>query len=250
MKNEIDGANKLPNLQDSSEKETSFIKKALALFWEHVFPLLVLAFVVFGFRSSVFDWYEVPSGSMLPTIQLGDRIFVKKFAYDIRIPFTGISLFENEALKRGEIVVFIHPESGIDFVKRVVAIPGDTVEIRENILYINGQPINRKSSSFQELPPDSEPEDATDVYKEYLTENGYFVFEKGVDDFPITKIPSGTFFVIGDNRDNSNDSRFWGFVPRQNLRGKALNVLVSFDSKSPFYVSERYRLKRSLLKLE
>jgi signal peptidase I len=167
---------------------------------------LVLALVV---RSSVVEAFWVPSGSMLPTIQIGDHLFVNKMAYALRLPLVGTKLATFGHLHRGDIVVFVSPtDHSTDLIKRVIAVAGDTVQIRDKHLFINGAEV-----------PDA---------------HAHFVDNhiRGVprDDFGPVTVPPGKFFVMGDNRDQSYDSRYWGFADVNTVKGRATFIYWSWDS--------------------
>jgi len=194
---------------------------------------LLTIFILLVVRSSLADQYLVPSGSMEPTIAIGDRIFVNKLAYDLQIPFTGVSVSKLGDPKRGDIVVFTNPKNGIRMVKRLVGLPGDELKIKDGFVQINGEDLNQKIS-FNEYG-----------YVEKNGEQEYFVKRhpirrlKGVQSM---QVPEGHYFMMGDNRDNSSDSRAWGFVPRKNLIGKANSVLFSgnFLQKNPQIAWSRF----------
>lgn len=165
--------------------------------------------IALAVRSSVVQAFWVPSGSMLPTIQIGDHIFVNKLAYSVRLPLLGTELMKIGELKRGDIVVFVSPvDPSTDLIKRVVAIPGDTVEIRNKVLYVNGDKVDDPHASFT---------DST------IMPNG------NRDNMKPKKVPEGKFFVMGDNRDRSYDSRFWEFANISDIKGKATFVYWSRD---------------------
>jgi len=206
----------------------------LKRFWnEWAKPILIAVVVLFSFRSAVADWNDVPSASMRPTILEGDRIFIDKRAFDWRVPFLGWSLSWRADPERGDVVIFPSPEDGRRLVKRVVGIPGDTIEIRDGRLWVNGQ-----EAHYGKVPEGWLP----DVGKK--ENQGYVVSAETVDDVehavmvldrpsspsygPI-KVPEGEYFMMGDNRDNSRDSRFFGSVPREAIMGKALAVALSVD---------------------
>jgi signal peptidase I len=236
------------DVEAEATRETNAVR--LRVVWEYVWTLLVMALLVFSARSSLADWYEVPSGSMLPTIQLGDRIFVNKLAYSLRVPFTSISLVKLGTPQRGDIVVFVYPEDNkTDYVKRLVGLPGDQIEVRDNILYVNGQPMSRHEISQADLPPGAAHDEEATLYKEKIGDVDHFVFERHTDDFPLTVVPPDKYFMMGDNRDNSSDSRAWGFVPQENLRGRALRVVLSFEPSTSwlnFWNPARIRWSRLL----
>lgn len=246
----MDNIQSTPKASDENIDNKNSLQEIATWLWDFVRPLIVLALVIFSFRSTVFDWYEIPSGSMLPTLQIGDRVFVKKFAYNIHVPFTKVKLLDIKEPSRGDIVVFTHPPSGLDYVKRVVGLPGDLIEIRQNVLYINKEAVYKNEASIDDVPPDAEIEHGQVMYSEKINDHSYFVFEREKDDFPETRVPSDYYFMMGDNRDNSSDSRMWGFVPKDNIQGKAIRTLLSFNNNIPFYQLSHYRLARSFYELE
>ncbi|MFQ5462377.1 MAG: signal peptidase I [Phycisphaerae bacterium] len=212
------------------------IKSRLAwVFREWIRPILVVVIVTCSLRSAVADWNDVPTGSMKPTILEGDRILVNKLAYDLRIPFTHIRLAKWESPARGEIVVFFSPDQDIRMVKRVVGVPGDTVELRDNHLLINGQP-----AGYGPLDPAVIGESINDVLKQT-----HYLAAESVDgdahpimltpgrgakrSFAPIIVPEDQYFLMGDNRDNSRDSRWFGFVPQCRIVGRSSHVALSLD---------------------
>ena len=198
-----------------------------------IFLLMIL--IVSSLRSALADWNDVPTGSMKPTIQEGDRVVVNKLAYDLKVPFTTIKIVKWGDPKRGDIVVLFSPVDGIRLVKRVVAIPGDQVELRENQLFINGKLAEQSPVAVTEL---------ADYGRAYvMAENLYGHSHQMMitPDIPAVRswgpetVPPGKYFVLGDNRDNSNDSRFIGFIERRRIVGEAVAVAFSLD-RSRFYV--------------
>ncbi|MDO9582939.1 MAG: signal peptidase I [Desulfomicrobium sp.] len=173
---------------------------------EALIVALILAFII---RSFVVQAFKIPSGSMLQTLQIGDHLLVTKFAYGIKIPFTNSMIFEREGPERADIIVFEFPEDpSKDFIKRVVAVPGDVVEIREKKLFLNGE--EQHESYIQHV------DTSTTVPRR--------------DNFGPVMVPENKYFVLGDNRDESYDSRFWGFVERDTIAGKALILYWSWES--------------------
>lgn len=166
---------------------------------ESIIIALILALLI---RTFVIQAFKIPSGSMIPTFEIGDRIFVSKFIYGAKIPFTDIRLPALRQPQRGDIIVFVSPEAPKkDFVKRLIALEGETVEIRSGNILINGKGIDSPGS----------------VKSNYYHNRGDF----GKEGAAVT-VPKDCYFVLGDNSANSRDSRYWGFVPKKNLIGKAV----------------------------
>ena len=202
---------------------------------QEIRPLLILAIILFSIRSSLADWNKVPTGSMNPTIIEGDWVFVDKVAYDLKVPFTTWHLAQWSNPQRGDIVVFFSPHDGTRLVKRVVGLPGDTVELQNNQLIINGttvsyKPLNAEISS--QLP------EAEQQYSLFATEelpaHPHAVMSipaiiPAKRDFGPIQVPAGHYFMMGDNRDNSFDSRYYGPVERSRIVGRATDVMFSFD---------------------
>lgn len=201
---------------------------------QEIRPLLILALVLFSIRSSFADWNDVPSGSMQPTILVGDRIFINKLAYDLKVPFTTWHLAQWANPQRGDIVVFFSPRDGTRLVKRVVGLPGDTVELRNEQLIINGKPIDYASLSAEISAqlPEAEREHSLFATEKLSTHPHAVMAIPGIParrTFGPVQVPEGHYFMMGDNRDNSFDSRYFGMVPRNQVVGKATAVVVSLD---------------------
>jgi len=192
-----------------------------------IFLLMVL--IVSSLRSALADWNDVPTGSMKPTIEVGDRVVVNKLAYDLKIPFTTINIFKWADPGRGDIVVLFSPADGTRLVKRVVATPGDTVAMYNNQLFINGKPAMWSPL----MSADDQEQGLTFVADESLGGRSHKVMltpqVPAVRSFAPTKVPPASYFVLGDNRDNSNDSRFIGFIGRKRIVGRATAVAFSLD---------------------
>jgi signal peptidase I len=202
-------------------------------------PLLVVVLVTAGFRSAVADWYDVPTGSMKPSILEGDRIFVNKLAYDFRIPFTTVGLIHRNDPTRGEVVVFYSPHDGKRLVKRVVGVPGDTIEIRDSRVYINGEPAVYEAvqEDVLEYLPKEQLESSTVTMEKIGAQRHPIMIspeQPSLRWFPATQIPQGYYFVMGDNRDNSFDSRWFGFVERNKIVGRATTVIASLNPNQSY----------------
>ena len=176
---------------------------------------VVLALLI---RSSLVMAYLVPTGSMETTMEIGDRFIANKAAYDLRIPFTMTSLMRTGKVERGDVVVFQPPfESENDYVKRVIGLPGDVIEIRDKVVYVNGK--RREEPYARHVDPAVQPGPGSPR-----------------DNFGPITVPAERLFVMGDNRDESYDSRFWGFLPRELVKGQAKLIYWSFDS-------DRFRIR-------
>jgi signal peptidase I len=211
------------------------LRTRLRRWWRsEIRPLLILALVLCSLRSSLADWNVVPSGSMQPTILVGDRIFVNKLAYDLKVPFTTWHLAEWSNPQRGDIVVFFSPHDGTRLVKRVVGLPGDTVELRNEQLVINGTPVDSVPLSEawgDQLPPRERA--GSELATEKLPGHQHVMM--AIPSLPAKRtfgpvvVPEGAYFMMGDNRDNSFDSRYFGTVERRQIVGKATDVVLSLD---------------------
>jgi signal peptidase I len=214
---------------------TSKLRSQLRVLWrKEIRPLLVLALVLFSIRSSLADWNDVPTGSMRPTILEGDRVFVNKLAYDLKVPFTTWHLAQWDNPHRGDIVVFFSPYDGIRLVKRVVGLPGDLIELRDNGLIINGEPVQYQPIA-EELLRDLPPAERTNrtFAAEQLPGQAHAVAghpgARALRTFAPFRVPADRYFMMGDNRDDSFDSRYWGPVARDQIVGRATSVVMSFD---------------------
>lgn len=181
-------------------------KKPLWLeYGEALVVALVLAFFI---RTFLVQAFKIPSESMLDTLLVGDHLLATKFDYGLKVPFTDISIFDGSAPEIGDIVIFKYPKDpDVDFIKRVIGVPGDVIEVRNKQLYRNGQPVRESYIRF------TEPDRILPVR----------------DNFGPVTVAEGEFFVMGDNRDNSMDSRFWGTVPRKDILAKAWRIYWSWE---------------------
>ncbi|MES2092177.1 MAG: signal peptidase I [Pseudomonadota bacterium] len=212
-----------------------------------LFPVIV---VVFLMRSFLFEPFKIPSGSMVPTLLVGDLILVNKFHYGIRLPVINKKIMANHEPQRGDVMVFRYPVNpSLDYIKRVVGLPGDEISYINKHLSINGKPIEqtplaefydedslRYSSQYTEDLPGHPHRLLIDK------ERPPYIPAQAIEEFPfkencrysgegvVCKVPPGHYFMMGDNRDNSQDSRFWGFVPDENIVGKAFVVWMNFGS--------------------
>ncbi|MEZ4549135.1 MAG: signal peptidase I [Desulfobacterales bacterium] len=185
-----------------SKKETTPKSKLRSV--EAILIAIVLALFI---RTFVVQAFKIPSGSMEPTLQIGDHILVNKFIYGVKIPYLRKTIIPVSEPDRGDIIVFRYPEDpDKDFIKRVIAVPGDTVEIRNKIIYVDGAAVKNDVG----VHTDSRVLSGAINHRDNLK--------------PLT-VPAGSYFVMGDNRDNSYDSRFWGFVEERSIKGKALSFI-------------------------
>jgi signal peptidase I len=176
---------------------------------EYLEPIIVAILIALFIRTFVVQAFKIPSSSMEPTLLVGDHLLVNKFIYGIRIPFTGKKFFHFKTPRRGDVIVFIFPKDRTkDFIKRVIATEGEKVEVVDNKIYINGKVIDDPWGHYER----------GDLVKYYPS------VEKG----PVT-VPKDSLFVMGDNRDNSQDSRFWGFVNVNAVKGKAFIIYFSWN---------------------
>ncbi len=205
-------------------------KKAL----NEIRVFLVMLLVISSLRSALADWNDVPTGSMKPTIEEGDRVVVNKLAYDLKIPFTTVEVAKWGDPQRGDIVVLFSPVDGTRLVKRVIAVPGDTVAMAENQLLVNG-----KTATWSLMKSSQDAEQGlTLITRETLFGRTHTMMltphVPAVRSFGPVTVPQGQYFVLGDNRDNSNDSRFIGFISRKSIVGKATAIAFSLDREHYF----------------
>lgn len=214
-------------------------------FWspENLKSLFFLILLVLCFRWSIASPYHVPTASMEPTIKVGDRLLAFKLSYGLKIPFTDISIIEWENPAHGDIIVFRYPkEPQIDYVKRVIGLPGDRIRVEDNLIYINGKVQARQDHNFdREILTDiSDDKARRNLFKENLSGIEHWVMQAKPGPYAMFPsrfpsdgefiVPKDSLFVMGDNRDNSTDSRSWGVVPVEYVRGKALFVIWSMFS--------------------
>lgn len=244
------GIAKVETLDLKNERERLLMQPWWLDWTAGLFPVIVAVFVL---RSFLFEPFKIPSGSMIPTLMVGDLILVNKFHYGLRLPVLNTKITEGRKVERGDVMVFRYPpKPSLDYIKRVIGLPGDEVAYLNKTLTINGQPLPRDSL------PEFFEEDAMRYFKQYeeripavsggqvthrlLNDDARPVFIAGADEFPFKAqchysaegvrctVPEGHYFMMGDNRDNSLDSRYWGFVPDSNIVGKAFFVWMNFGN--------------------
>ncbi|WP_408598310.1 signal peptidase I [Limnohabitans sp.] len=241
---------------DVSEAKVRLIMQPWWLDWTAgLFPVIAVVFVL---RSFLFEPFKIPSGSMIPTLWVGDLILVNKFHYGVRLPVLNLKVTEGNPVQRGDVMVFRYPpKPSLDYIKRVVGVPGDEVAYLNKQLTINGQSVSKdvRADFFEEdsmryikqfeekLPMGSKASEMTGLRTHNLLNDvDRPAFVPGADDFVFKencrysvegvtcKVPAGHYFMMGDNRDNSLDSRYWGFVPDKNIVGKAFFVWMNFGN--------------------
>ncbi len=208
--------------------------------WKDNRSFVLFLGLMFIFRSAIADWNEVPTGSMKPTIIEGDRIFVNKMAYDIRVPFTHIPLLKLADPARGDIIIFDSKASDKRLVKRVVGIPNDVVEMHENVLKINGEKLD-----YQDV---SQSRSTIDLLEDLIgVKHQVRVSKSGsrLSSFKPVVVPENSYLALGDNRDNSADSRVIGMVPRNEIVGRSSSVVLSLNYDN-YYIPRSGRFFQAL----
>lgn len=201
-----------------AESESQTQKSTLREYTEAIIIALVLALFI---RTFIVQAFKIPSGSMIPTLKIGDHLLVNKFIYGVKVPFSGTVMLPVKKPKTNDIVVFKFPQDPkVDYIKRVIGVPGDIIECRNKTLYINGKRFE-------------------DKYGVHFNQDVMQAFAGPRDNFGPITVPQHKIFVMGDNRDNSYDSRFWGFVDYDAILGKALIIYWSWDVNKPFLSLER-----------
>ncbi len=231
---------------DVSEAKKALLAQPWWLDWTAgLFPVIIAVFLL---RSFLFEPFKIPSGSMIPTLLVGDLILVNKFTYGLRLPVINTKITQGNAPQRGDVMVFRYPpKPSLDYIKRVVGVPGDEVAYLNKRLSINGKAVETNAL------PEFFDEDAMRYFKQFeeglgekkhrlLNDDNRPAFVPGADEFEfksncrysvegvVCKVPEGHYFMMGDNRDNSLDSRYWGFVPDKNIVGRAFFVWMNFGN--------------------
>jgi signal peptidase I len=191
--------------------EAAFRKSTLREYFESLVVAVILALFV---RTFVFQAFKIPTGSMKPNLLVGDHLLVNKFVFAPTVASIEKALLPMRPVRRGDILVFKFPEEPErDFIKRTIGLPGETIELRNQTVFVNGQPLTEPYASYLFPPADETQTDGFDIRRKYG---------------PVT-VPDGHYFMMGDNRDDSQDSRFWGFLPASYVKGRALFIYWSFD---------------------
>ena len=212
------------------------------------FPVILAVFLL---RSFLVEPFKIPSGSMIPTLQVGDFILVNKFTYGIRLPIIGLKIIEINTPQRGDVMVFHYPENpSVDYIKRIVGLPGDIITYRNKQILLNGVAQELKNEGEYNYVDNGLSFIHTNRYTEHLSGTSYSILQNpetpgfhasSVAEFPLREqcsytqdevrctVPAGHYFSMGDNRDNSRDSRYWGFVPEKMVVGKAFFIWMNFS---------------------
>ncbi len=209
------------------DKEPIIVEYARSLF-----PVFIVVLVL---RSFIIEPFRIPSGSMYPTLQIGDFIAVNKFAYGVKLPVTQTTIIPVSLPERGDVVVFKFPEDpDVDYIKRVAGIPGDEIAYIGRTLFINGKAVKAEfTGKYHGIESSAIMNGASIIEETYPGGHKHQILHdlnKSAYDMQTVVVPEGHYFMIGDNRDHSNDSRFWGFVPEKNLKGKAFGVWMNWDN--------------------
>ncbi len=218
----------LAKLFGRRRRKSTIVEYARALF-----PVILFVFVL---RSFVIEPFRIPSGSMLPGLHIGDFILVNKFKYGIRLPVVNRKVIPLDSPERGDVIVFRYPQNPkLNFIKRVVGIPGDTLSYIDKRLTINGEPVDTRDDGRYAYVQEKLKGTSASQRVETIDDDEHLII---LDDQGFTrnleevKVPAGHYFVMGDNRDHSNDSRYWGFVPEENVVGEAFFIWFSWKSAS------------------
>ncbi len=214
-----------------TEKEPIIIEYSRSLF-----PVFLIVLIL---RSFIMEPFKIPSGSMYPTLHIGDFIVVNKFAYGVKLPVTQTKIFPVGLPQRGDVVVFRFPQDpNVDYIKRVIGIPGDEVSYIGRTVFVNGKVFSQRLLGlFEGTNSGSVMTGAALVEETNLDQVIYQILldkDKTSLDMNTVIVPEGYYFVLGDNRDHSNDSRFWGFVPERNMKGRAFGIWMSWDNGIQF----------------
>lgn len=217
-----------PEEASQARREPVIVEYARAFF-----PVILIVFLI---RSFLVEPFRIPSGSMMPNLFNGDFILVNKFSFGVRLPVVNAKAWETGNPRRGDVVVFRFPgDLSINYIKRVIGVPGDHVVYKRKQLFINGKPMEQIDRRSYLSPHNAEAAGELQRMTEDIDGKRHDILVAGRSDggFVEFDVPAGHYFMMGDNRDHSNDSRYWGFVPDENLVGKAFLVWFSLDTVSP-----------------
>lgn len=211
--------------------QPSFFFKTIEFFRS----LFIVFLIVLIIRSFIIEPYRIPSSSMMPTLLIGDFILVNKYHYGIRLPVIHSKIIANKSPQRGDIIVFRYPENPkLAYIKRVIGVPGDKIIYQYKKLYINDQLVSQTSQGLYEAIGSGIMMDNDFLITEYLDDTEYQILNNPLraSEQISYVVPKDHYFVLGDNRDNSKDSRYWGFVPEENLMGRAFMIWMNWDWKA------------------
>lgn len=225
--------------KDPQQKEKLLKEPLLVEYSRAFFPVILIVLLL---RSFLAEPFRIPSGSMMPTLLIGDFILVNKFSYGLRLPVLNTKFLDVSEPQRGDVVVFRYPENpSIDYIKRVVGLPGDHVAYHDKTLYINGKPIPKEPLGTYIGFGAGAASTGSTLWLEHLdgVDHDILIRPDVRGPEPDLVVPEGQYFMMGDNRDNSRDSRYFGFVPEQNLVGKAFMIWMSWDGSDKAVVWDR-----------
>jgi len=210
----------------TTEKEPILVEYSRSLF-----PVLIIVLVL---RSFVMEPFRIPSGSMYPTLEIGDFIVVNKSAYGLKLPVIQTKVISTGEPKRGDVIVFKYPKDpDVDYIKRVIGLPGDKITYINRVVFVNGKPnLQQLAGTYKGTGAGKMMDGASDILVTNVDGRKYHILldmDKSSMNMPTITVPPGHYFVMGDNRDHSNDSRFWGFVPEKNIKGHAFMVWMNWD---------------------
>ncbi len=191
-------------------------KKNKAILWEYTKAIATALLLALFIRAYFIQAFKIPSGSMIPTLLIGDHLLVNKFIYGTKVPFSDKRILNLRKPERGDIIVFKYPEDpSRDFIKRVIAVEGDSIESRDKVVYVNGKPLNEPYTQYVDRSLQTKGAEPRDNFGPYI-------------------VPKGKYFMMGDNRDQSYDSRYWGYVDLNDIKGEALIIYWSWDPNHHF----------------
>lgn len=217
----------------SRDHKNKIQPRILSVIVDYARSLFPIFFIVLILRSFIVEPFKIPSGSMMPTLLIGDFILVNKYDYGIRLPVINKKVIDNKTPERGDIAIFRYPEDpNIPFIKRVVGLPGDKIAYQDKILTINGQAVEQLETRVYKAAGSGKVMNGATINLELLDDQRYHIlrWSNQPSQNIIGIVPDGHYFVLGDNRDNSRDSRYWGYVPDENLVGRAFMIWMNWDN--------------------